>query len=432
MARAIFPHQGGKDSAAGDSCDPASAGARTTSRGGTPPMAAGLARSAPPVQQEPASGAGIGSRAVHVRRRPSPRALLLALAVFALLCGLNAALLLLGTWAPVTGQDPAAHGIVMVGGFLGGVIALERAQALAHQDPRHLWAYLAPLLLVLGGVTVAIAGPLSGAGALGKVVMVEGSLLTTLIYIALWDRAQLTLLAPQMLSGVALTAALLLSLRFETSALLPLLAAFLVITIASERAELAQLTMGPRAVSTLLFFSVFLTLAAGAALLWPAVGRRVCGAGLLGIAAWLAWRDVPRRLIHATGLPRYMAWALLGGYVWLAIAGVVWLASAGLPGTPLYDAAVHCIFIGFAFTMIMAHAPIVFPAVISLPVPYQPFMYVPVALLNAGLLLRVIADVALGQGTVWIVSGVVSVLAILTFLATIITTVIAGPRGGRK
>ena len=49
----------------------------------------------------------------------------------ALLAGLNGGLLLLGLPAPVTTERmPDAHGMVMVLGFVGTVIALERAVAL--------------------------------------------------------------------------------------------------------------------------------------------------------------------------------------------------------------------------------------------------------------------------------------------------------------
>ncbi len=75
-----------------------------------------------------------------------------------LLIALNAALLKLGVWAPVDQADGNTHGYVMVIGFLGTLISLERAQALAHRAPRHRWAYLAPLLLGIGGVVLGVGG----------------------------------------------------------------------------------------------------------------------------------------------------------------------------------------------------------------------------------------------------------------------------------
>ena len=45
----------------------------------------------------------------------------------------------------------------------------------------------------------------------------------------------------------------------------------------------------------------------------------------------------------------------------------------------------------------MAHAPIIFPAVLGRPLPYRPWFWLPLALLHGGLLIRVIGD-ALGRG----------------------------------
>ncbi|MGJ3560863.1 hypothetical protein ACR6C2_30315 [Streptomyces sp. INA 01156] len=57
--------------------------------------------------------------------------MLLLPAGLALLAGLDAALLLLGLPAPVTADRlPEVHGVLMVLGFVGTLIALERAVAL--------------------------------------------------------------------------------------------------------------------------------------------------------------------------------------------------------------------------------------------------------------------------------------------------------------
>ena len=54
-------------------------------------------------------------------------------AALALLAGLDAALMLLGLRAPVTvDRLPDVHGMLLVLGFVGTVVALERAVALRH------------------------------------------------------------------------------------------------------------------------------------------------------------------------------------------------------------------------------------------------------------------------------------------------------------
>lgn len=359
-------------------------------------------------------------------RRVSWRVVFLVLGGISLLMGMNAGLLNLGSWAPSATQDDSVHGFVMTAGFLGTLISLERAQALAHNEPRNNWAFLGPGLLGAGGIMLAIGGTASFWGMVGHLLMIQGALIFALIYLWLWCRAPLTLLATQILSAVPLLVATILVLRFDVSALIPLLGSFLIITIASERAELAQLSMGRRAVPTLLVLSTALVLAATASLLWPEGGARAFGVVQLLLALWLIKDDVPRHLIKSTGLHRYTAFALLTGYFWLIVGALTWIVTAGAVGTPYYDVVIHTIFIGFAFTMIMAHAPTIFPAVMGIPVPYRPIMYLPLVLLNLGLMLRVFAALFAGQGSLWVLGGQINVIAILLFLITIIATVIAG------
>lgn len=64
----------------------------------------------------------------------SHRAWLMVGAGISLLAGLDGALLLLGVWSPVTSTRLSEwHGPLMVLGFVGTVICLERAVALGHR-----------------------------------------------------------------------------------------------------------------------------------------------------------------------------------------------------------------------------------------------------------------------------------------------------------
>lgn len=359
---------------------------------------------------------------------PSSRIVFLILGGICLLAGLNAAFLQLGTWAPISSADDDAHGLVMTLGFLGALISLERAQALAHRDPSKRWAYLAPGLLGLGGLVHAVGGPDTTVGMIGQLLMVEGAIAFVLVYVYLWKRAPLTLVATQILSAVAALSAALLSLAFENSALIPLLSAFLIITIAAERAELAQLSMGPRAVPTLLATSSALLTCATASLLWPILASRAFGVAQLAIAFWLLKDDVPRRLIRSTGLHRFTAFALLFGYLWLIVGALTWIVTGGQVGTVYYDVVIHTVFVGFAIAMIMAHAPVIFPAVMGVPVPYRSFMWVPLVLLNLGLAMRVFGEIFDGQGTIWQHGGILNIVAILLFLLSVIAAVVTGNR----
>ena len=81
-----------------------------------------------------------------------------------------------------------------------------------------------------------------------------------------------------------------------------------------------------------------------------------------------------------------MAVCLLSGYVWLAVAGIAWAATA--LGWPARDAALHALGLGFLVSMMLGHAPVILPAVAGIKLQFGRFFYVPLALLQISLLLR--------------------------------------------
>ena len=84
---------------------------------------------------------------------------------------------------------------------------------------------------------------------------------------------------------------------------------------------------------------------------------------------------------------------LLSGYAWLAVGGAIIVAAGGLaPGAPSYDAALHALALGFVFSMVFGHAPIILPAVLRVAVPYHPIFYLPLALLHVSLVVRLAGD----------------------------------------
>ncbi|WP_216386595.1 hypothetical protein [Arcanobacterium phocae] len=357
-------------------------------------------------------------------RRPSLRIVLLIGGMANLLVALNAALIKLGVWAPVNQADGNVHGYVMVIGFLGSLISLERAQALSHKAPWHRWAYLSPLLLASGGLSLGIGGMGTLIATIGHFLMIEGAFTLCAIYCTLHLRTRGMITAAQILSALCLSLATILVLLLDISQLICVLAAFVIITIISERAELAQLSMGPRAAPTLFVTSSLLVLTSGVALIWPTVGNRIFGVVLLIIALWLIRYDVPRVLIRRTGVQRFTAVSLLAGYIWLIVSALVLIVTAFPPGTILYDLVIHAIFVGFAMSMIMAHAPIIFPAVLGLPVPFVAAMWIPLIALHVGLGIRVSSQILVGQADLWIIGAVTNLLAILGFLVTTATVII--------
>jgi hypothetical protein len=112
---------------------------------------------------------------------------------------------------------------------------------------------------------------------------------------------------------------------------------------------------------------------------------------------------------------------MLAGYIWLAVGGVLAMTVGGWTAGAQYDARLHAIFLGFVFSMIFGHAPIIFPAVLGRPIHFFPSFYLHLAVLHGSLILRIAGDV-LGIFSLRRWGGLFNGVAILIFL---VNTVIA-------
>ena len=156
----------------------------------------------------------------------------------------------------------------------------------------------------------------------------------------------------------------------------------------------------------------------------------VFAAGLVALALWLGKQDIARRTVRDQGLTRFIAVCLLSGYAWLAVGGAVIIAAGGLaPGSPSYDAAVHALALGFVFAMVFGHAPIIFPAVLRVAVPYHPTFYVPLALLHLSLAVRLAGD-ATARFDWTRAGGMLNAVALAAFIASTAGAVARGMRRG--
>ena len=329
----------------------------------------------------------------------------------ALLLGVDAGLRLLGVpAAPVSDRLPHVHGPLLVLGFVGTLVALERAVAL-----RRSLGYAAPALLGAGGLLLVSPLPLR----VGQSLLAAGAAGFVAVYVALWRRQRDDAVLVQALGAVLAGGGAVLWLGgVEVARLLPWLAGFVVLTIAGERLELARVQMlSAGTAAALVATSAAVAGSAVASLLWPPAGFVMLGLSVLVLVGWLAAHDVARRTVRATGLPRFIAVCLLAGYAWLALAGGLWLAGGPLVDGPAYDAAVHAVFLGFTLSMIMAHAPVILPAVLRVRLPYRPAMYAPVLLLQASLVVRLLAGDAWGLQPARQAGGVGNAVAVLLFLA---------------
>lgn len=271
----------------------------------------------------------------------------------------------------VTPAAIALHGPLMVSAFFGTVIALERAAAL-----ERLWVYAAPLCAGLGGVLL-----LSGFVAPGFALMAFAAAVFVVANLVVHTRHP-SLETATLLAGAAAWLAGNLMLFYGIAAV-PWWIAFFALTIGAERLELSRYLKRGRAVR--LSFAV-LALALLIAPLYP----RVMGVVLVLLALWLLRFDLARITVRQRGLPRYVALCLLAGYFWLAVGGALMALAIG------YDAALHAVFVGFVFSMVFGHAPVILPAVLRVRFPYHPVLYLPLVLLHASLAVRVVWSTVLG------------------------------------
>jgi hypothetical protein len=329
-----------------------------------------------------------------------------------LLLGLFAAVVMLGFPVPTPAPRlPEVHGPLMVFGAVGTLVSLERAVAL-----RRVWALAAPVLAGLGGLALAVYGP----APVGQFLVTAGGAGLVAVYWALSARAVTPALIVQAAGAFAwFVAAVLWTGGFTVPETLPWLTAFVVLTIAGERMELAHVGASSTLADVpLTAASGALVLASTAAILWPEAGARLVGLTLVGLVWALLRTDVVTSTVRTHGLPRYAAVGLLLGYGWLVLGGLLWLAAGAVVDGPAYDALVHAVFLGFTMSMIFVHAPIILPAVLRRPLPYHPVLYGPLALMHASLLVRVTLGDAAGLTWAWRWGGLLSVVSILAFLVT--------------
>jgi hypothetical protein len=348
------------------------------------------------------------------------RFVLIFLAGISLLTGLWAGIARMGWLLPVPNEQfVMIHGPLMVAGFLGTLIGLERAVAL-----QRWWAYGIPVCAGLSALTALLTMPIPISASLA---VVAGMLLIA-VFVTLYCQYPsehfiiMALSALAWLSGNALWLA-----DAAFFSIVPWWVGFLVLMIASERLELSRLRR-PTALIRRAFHGCVAVILIG--LVWSLfdfpTAIRISGLGFLGLAAWLLRYDMAWQSAQQSGLPRFMAVSLIAGYLWLAAGGILWIIFAQFfSAGPRYDAMLHAIFLGFVFSMIFAHAPIILPTITGLALPFQNTFYLHAGLLHLSLLLRIAGDLSLSLSLQrW--AGLLNAGAILLFLVNNVRAVRLG------
>lgn len=352
---------------------------------------------------------------------PPLRLPMLLLGMIALVAGVLAGLARLAWEVPALAQTRAVgHGALMIAAFFGTVISLERAVALGRG-----WPYLAPLAAGLGGIAFLAGAP---AWLPPSFFILAGSVLTAASASVL--RKQPALFTATLAFGALcwLAGNLVWLVGGNIGAAVPLWMAFLILTIAGERLELTRF-LPPRPGARQVFVGLLVVILAGAAMAVAenTDGLRLFGLGLLGLALWLLRHDIARKTVRQSGLTRFIAVCLLLGYAWLAAGGAMGIAGGFAPGHVWRDAALHAVFLGFVFSMVIGHAPLIFPAVMRVKIPHRPAFYLPLAALHLTLLARVGGDL-LDRWPLQQWSGLANGASLLLFILTLLASVARGAR----
>lgn len=334
------------------------------------------------------------------------RALPMALGAISLAAGLWTSLSRLGF--SVEGVAAINHGPLMVGGFTGTVIALERAVALDRP-----WGYAAPALGALSALLLLLSFPYS----IAAIPLFLSSLVLLAVFGVFLRRQPAGFTLVMAAGAVAWTVGNALLVWGRTiPETVPWWAAFLVLTIAGERIEMSRLRPFSRRVQQILGLLIIFYLASLAWSLFQGdAGVRASGMAVVALALALAHSDIARHTLRGAGLTRYAAVAVLSGYFWLILSGVFGMIFGQTMAGFYYDAWTHAQFLGFVLVMIMAHAPIILPAVAGVAVRFTSAFYAPLLLLHASLAARIVADLMLSwYGRQW--TGVLNVTAVLLFV----------------
>ena len=323
------------------------------------------------------------------------------LGIVSLLLALWGGLVRLGWQLPSLEKFPFLHGPLMVCGFLGTVIGLERAVV-----AQRLWAYLFPFCTGLGSLLLFWS-------EVGKWLILGGSL-GVVVLLFLFLKKHLAVFSFTMTVGAVLwnIGNLLWLCQYPLFYVVPWWMGFLLFTIAGERLEMSRV-LSPPGYSQWLFGGISTVYVLGAffSLFHWSFGLSLVGVAMFLFALWLLRYDVVKRTIKQKGIARFTALCLLLGYFWLALAGgMAFFVSKDFS---LYDGFLHSVFLGFVFSMIFGHAPIILPTVMGGKIVFHPFLYFPLVLLHLFLLLRIFGGFF--SSSLVLLGGMGNAVAILLF-----------------
>lgn len=269
------------------------------------------------------------------------------------------------------------HFIIFFYGFFGGLLSLERAFGFSLK-----YLLVTPASISLGLILyIAFENPN---------FLIPGALLFILPNLLIFIKSITPFSFGFILSSILFIKGTVLfafsNLHYQ-SALAFIL--FLIFYILSERAELVKIIgLGKKDIIFISFITFSSLVGLVVSIVDFKVGYRICFISLAIISLWFMRKDIARRTINMKGLAKFSAISVLSAYLWLFL-GSFFIFSFGMWGE-----GIHNITLGFVFSMIFAHAPSIFPAMMKIKFQFSPILYIPLFLLNISVIIRNISYLA--------------------------------------
>ncbi|MFZ6051206.1 hypothetical protein [Halocola ammonii] len=293
----------------------------------------------------------------------NPR-LVLPFFVMSLLVGIFGGWIRMG-WGIDLEEGASHHGVIMTGGFLGGLISLERASTMKSR-----WWLAFPAMAGISilfflmdfDLTAHLLITFTSAGLL--ILCIERTLVRSESYwyfllagALFWLIGNLKLLQTDFVPA---------SVGWWIG--------FILFTIFGERLELSRFVPVPKTAKAIFWFLSCLLLISFL-LPFHSIGRSVNAFAILLLTVWFLRHDIARKSVRKPGIFRYTGLSMMVAYGWLVVHCIILMFKSG--HSFFYDLYLHTFFLGFAFSMIWAHAPSILPAVLKLRVKlFHPVLWV--------------------------------------------------------
>ena len=324
------------------------------------------------------------------------------LILLSLIAGAYNGLIRIG-WDFPLNKAVAQHGALMVGSFLCTYLLLERTVILKNK-----WLYIFP---VLNGLSLVFF--LTGHFLTGMELLFIGSVALAGIFIYLYSMYRKFYMIIMFIGAISLIGGnlMLINSRFYPASV-SFWFAFILLVVTGERLELTKFLPAGKNRASILIFSIVLYFT-GLFFNYHGSGHILTGLSMIIFSAWLFTYDIAFKSLRQPGLHRYIAVNLVAAYGWLMVSGFLLLFTPGFKF--LYDATIHVFFLGFTFSMIFAHGPIILPGITGIrKKPFHPAIYTWTLLLHLSVIFRLAGDFSTNV-EIRAVAGLLNMIAITGF-----------------